>query len=345
MRWPARTLLSAYALLALFTADCLLRPAWGEEPGPEDKFRMADRDGSGRLEAGELPQLPAVEFARADRDHDGGLDLVEVIRWKALDDARKQPGKRAEWREKFRAADKDGDGRITKAEFPAPEMLFERFDRDGDGQVGWDEALRYGIEEEVAKLFEKHDADLSGTLTRAELPPGDAQALFLVADADRDGQVTGEELGAFLLELTREVEGGGEATPPSAPPPPSAPAGKAPGSVLELLQASFSQADQDQDGALSAREFPGSRELLERMDVDRDGQLSRGELELRLRRAAELGQRGAELRQRARAQGLEPALGAVGAEGLGLYAAGRLEELARLLDEIDLWLARQAPKR
>jgi Ca2+-binding EF-hand superfamily protein len=38
-------------------------------------LRELDRDGSGRLERGEVP---AREFGPADADHDGGIDLDEL---------------------------------------------------------------------------------------------------------------------------------------------------------------------------------------------------------------------------------------------------------------------------
>lgn len=349
MRWTGPALLAAYAVLALGAADAVLRAAQAEEEGdPQEKFKQVDRDGSGKLEPGELPQVSREDFARADRDHDGGLTLVEAIRWKARQDARTKRGQRDEWRRKFREADKDGDGLVTRGEFPAPEMLFERFDRDGNGQVDWPEALAFGIEEEVAKLFAKHDADLSGTLSADEVPGPEARALLLVADTNGDGQLGGEEALAFLRELTEEGERADGEKEPTAPAmggtkakQPAAPKA-VDGGVLTLLAGGFEQLDRDRDGGLSRDEFPGSCELLSRMDLDRDGRLTRPELELRQRRARELGARGERLRERARELGVEPALGVVGAEAIGLWTAGRLEELERVMDEIELWLEQQA---
>lgn len=337
MRWSARALLTSYAALGALALATALR-ADDAAPGPRQKFAELDRDGSGRLEPGELPTLSAEQFRRADRDQDGGLSLAEAVRWKALEDAKKDAGKRAEWRRKFREADKDGDGLVERAEFPAPEMLFDKLDRDGDGRITWDEAVAFGIEEELAKVFAQHDADLSGTLSMDEVP-GEGRYLLVAADADGDGQLSGEEAFAFLRELSAEAEQSDpDRTEPTRPAAPAAPPAAFPGGVLAVLSAGFEQLDKDRDGRLTKDEFPAGRELLARMDVDRDGQVSRAELELRLRRARELGERGERLRQRARALGLEPALLAVGAEGKGLFEAGRLEELSGLMDEVELWL-------
>lgn len=344
MRWSATVLLCSYAVMGAVAGATVLR-ADDSNPTPEQKFKEVDKDGSGKIEAAEVPTISAADFARADRDKDGGLSIAEAVRWKALDDAKKNKGQRAEWRRKFREADKDGNGVVEKGEFPAPEMLFDKLDRDGDGLVDWNEAVAFGIEEELAKLFAQHDADLSGTLTQAEIP-GEGKYLVVAADQDGDGQLTGDEAYAFLRELTAEAEqqdGGPTAMGPTRPATPAEPA-KGAGGVLAILSVGFDQLDKDRNERLGKDEFPAGRELLARMDVDRDGQLSRAELELRLRRAKDLGERGQRLHQRAKGLSVEAALLAVSAEGKGLFEAGRLEELAGLMDEVELWLDSR-PKR
>jgi len=90
----------------------------------------------------------------------------------------------------FRAADADGDGRVTRAEFLAARAAgFDRLDRDGDGVVdrgGFTGRL-------VARRIAAMDADGDGAVTRAEFEAAPTPA-FDRADRDGDGAVDAAEL-------------------------------------------------------------------------------------------------------------------------------------------------------
>lgn len=111
--------------------------------------------------------------------------------------------------------------------------------------------------------------------------------------------------------------------------------------MVEVVHATFGRLDRDGDGALDAREFPGTASLRERWDLDRDGRVDRAEVEVKANAAQELRARGERLRALAVEKGVsDPAFAAAGLEVKGLFAAGRLDEARALLDRIELHLHR-----
>lgn len=282
-----------------------------------------------------LGGLGTLALARADDP-----DPRRALRQKVVEAARRDRGKLGDLENKFRAADKDGDGVIARAEFPAPDPLFQRFDRDGDGGVTWTEAVEFAIEEEVAKAFDKYDADLSGTLSREELPEASRVGVD-AADTDGDGALSGEESVAFWREVMAEVAPAAPtgATKPETPDAQRPASFDLPG-VLGVLARDFQARDHDHDGALDASELSGSRALLANLDADRDGRVGTAELELAQSKARDLAARGERLRQAARASGTgaEVDFAVIGAEAKALFEAGRLDEVRAILDEVELRL-------
>jgi Ca2+-binding EF-hand superfamily protein len=272
-------------------------------------------------------------------------DPRQALRQKVIDAVRRDRAKLGDLENKFRSIDKDGDGVIARAEFPAPDPLFQRFDRDGDAKVTWSEAVAFAIEEEVAKAFDAYDTDLSGTLSREELPEP-ARVGIDVADDDGDGALSGEESVAFWREVMAEVAPGGPGAKPEEPAmapdaqpktaPKTAP-GDVPG-VLGVLERDFLVLDHDHDGTLDPAELSGSRALLTTLDVDGDGRVRRAEVELARSKARDLIARGERLRQLARAAQAEPDFALIGAEIKALFEAGRLDEVRIMLDEVELRL-------
>ena len=103
-----------------------------------------DSDGDGKVSADEFPG-GAEAFKHLDSDGDGYLTEADV---KALKKARKAAGdegpKRAPTTEKPNAGliarmDKDGDGRLNRAEFMGGDEAWKRLDRNQDGWITSDE--------------------------------------------------------------------------------------------------------------------------------------------------------------------------------------------------------------
>jgi len=114
----------------------------GDAPGPGKPDRPTlDSNGDGivtREEARAFPRLTA-DFDVADANKDGQLDAAELQTHR--EKMRVEMRARAE--ERWKAADTDGDGRLSLAEAQAsmPQMAerFDKFDANKDGYVSRDE--------------------------------------------------------------------------------------------------------------------------------------------------------------------------------------------------------------
>ena len=91
---------------------------------------------------------------------------------------------RFDWAASRKRFDRDGDGRVARAEFPGDAADFSRLDRDHD------------------KALTAADFDFSGN-SLASSPGG---LVFMRADADGNGKVTREEINAFF----KATDSGGE---------------------------------------------------------------------------------------------------------------------------------------
>jgi hypothetical protein len=110
------------------------------EPTAADRPQV-DANGDGiitREEAQVYPRL-ATHFDAADTNRDGRLEGTEV---EAGRDTAKREA-RAAIRERWNAADKDGDGAISQAEanesMPRLGKRFDDFDANGDGKISREE--------------------------------------------------------------------------------------------------------------------------------------------------------------------------------------------------------------
>lgn len=115
--------------LALSAISLAILPAC-RTTGIDPEFLVADANGDGVIDASELDDHVAARFMTAyDADGDKGIRFEE---WKAVNpDAA---------RSKFKAADKNGDGKITMDELlpvvranPTFGKLMESIDKNGDG--------------------------------------------------------------------------------------------------------------------------------------------------------------------------------------------------------------------
>jgi Ca2+-binding EF-hand superfamily protein len=112
---------------------------------PGAALEKADANHDGYVARDEFKASRAAQFQRLDRNDDGVVTLSEFPRL-----ARSNRPKAQALKTVITHADRDGDGRVTRAEFvdgPAP--LFDRADRDHDGRLSRDEvaAVRDQLED------------------------------------------------------------------------------------------------------------------------------------------------------------------------------------------------------
>ncbi|NRP42355.1 EF-hand domain-containing protein [Aliiroseovarius sp. xm-m-339-2] len=100
----------------------------------------------------------------------------------------------------------------------ADSAIYKSFDSDADGTVSPEEA-KAGI----AALQAKHDADGNGTLSKpefealfAEATRGFAERPFTMLDADKDGQLSAEEL-TFPVQMMARMQAMHAPAVPTAP--------------------------------------------------------------------------------------------------------------------------------
>lgn len=111
---------------------------------PGAALDKADANHDGYVTRDEFETSRTAQFARLDRNNDGVVSLSEFPRL-----AKSHRPKARTLKAVIQYADRDGDGRVTRAEFvdgPAP--LFDRADGDHDGRLSRDEvtAVREQLE-------------------------------------------------------------------------------------------------------------------------------------------------------------------------------------------------------
>jgi Ca2+-binding EF-hand superfamily protein len=131
----------------ILSAACLVLAASGAQAAPRTPgatLDKADANHDGYVTHDEFKASRAAGFDRLDRNDDGVVSLSEFPRL-----AKSTRPKAQTLKAVITHADRDGDGRVTRAEFvdgPAP--LFDRADRDHDGRLSREEvaAMRDQLE-------------------------------------------------------------------------------------------------------------------------------------------------------------------------------------------------------
>lgn len=179
-----------------------------------DKFTALDRDSDGKLTRDELHAMKGKQGMKGDRRMHGergegrhagmgkhmkdpGARAAKILEKRdadkngALSLAEVQGSRLAD---KFAAVDKNKDGSLAREELTA---MKGRGDRAGKGHRDHRDHRDMDPGARAAKMFEKRDADRSGSLSAAELQGSRISEKFAAIDADGSGSLTREELVAF----------------------------------------------------------------------------------------------------------------------------------------------------
>ncbi len=118
------------AMILAFTGTGMAQ--WGASSDPGSRFiQYFDKDGDGMVSKAEFPG-PADHFTQLDTNSDGFIDAGE---------APKGPPHHGMMGGGFiKKFDKDGDGKVSQAEFPGPADHFTQLDANGDGYIDESEA-------------------------------------------------------------------------------------------------------------------------------------------------------------------------------------------------------------
>jgi Ca2+-binding EF-hand superfamily protein len=150
----------------------------------EAKFRSWDRDGSGAISRSEYPGHPG-NFRALDTDNDGQLTYEEFQHHAGA--GAPSTGTIAD---DFTAKDHDGNGMITRAEWPDA-FEFDRRDRNRDGLLSREEYFSPREPAAGSDEFGRLDTNDDGVIARAEWRG--RPSVFDAIDGNRDGRITRDE--------------------------------------------------------------------------------------------------------------------------------------------------------
>jgi Ca2+-binding EF-hand superfamily protein len=232
--------------------------AWSQafQTPPRETFDRLDANGDGVIEKGEVPEKALSAFERllklGDSDKDGKMqgnefrDLVVLMRAGTPAAPGNNLGMFAvDPMGRFKALDKNGDGKVSRDEFTGRPAMFDRVDANGDGYL---EAAE--IKALVASAPKQAAAAVTGR-------PG---SRIMAMDKDGDGRVSrGEYAGAPAVFDRLDSNGDGFLGKEEADDGPRV--------MLEQLRGM----DANGDSKLSRDEFRGPAQRFERLDADKDG--------------------------------------------------------------------------
>lgn len=242
---------------------------------PAPTVQALDQVGPVEIGPGEDPnqrriRLPKFDIEFRIRDEAAALDLTLLAKGQ------------------FTALDRDGNAYLDAGEFtPAGGQLQAEFaaaDADKDGKVTLDEVLALAKRQQqflVSNVrgrpasaddlgFSVLDADSDRRLSLREMQGAAVRLKHL--DADGDDRLTGAEMPRTLIvHLERGL------SQQAAPQPARRGPSSTPASPAKSGPSWFDRMDSNADGDISPREFLGTPDQFQELDVDQDGFVSRAE--------------------------------------------------------------------
>jgi Ca2+-binding EF-hand superfamily protein len=272
---PMTTIRSAGLCLTLLAGAAASARAQATGASLQELFQKLDVNKDGVVERSEVPPRAIPSFERllkaADKNKDGKLEADEMAavakNMPAAGGGR--PGAGAAAKAAGKAA-----GNLPPAFSPNPLARFKAMDKNSDGKVSRDEFTGR------PQLFDRLDSNKDNFIEQSELKPllamanapgaaapaggaGQGGARVMAMDKDGDGKVSKKEFTgnpAMFDRLDANSDGFLNATE----------AAEAPKAMLKFLQAM----DTNGDGKISREEFRGPPERFDALDADMDGFVS-----------------------------------------------------------------------
>lgn len=195
------------------------RRGQGGQMDPAQRWQQllenCDADDDGKISTEEWPARPEM-FQRLDRDGDGLLVQDELGQRPGAPDGGARPD-RIDPEQLMERRDADGDGRLSREEWPLGDEAFERLDANGDGFLSAEELQNLGEarrqrQDPARVLIQLMDKDGDGQVSDEEW-----SNFFNGADVDGDGMIDYTELFGTIREGLRPPQDPGEAEAPPAP--------------------------------------------------------------------------------------------------------------------------------
>jgi len=290
-------------ILLAFTTSAF---AQSDQAKPADLFGKLDKNGDGKLVAGEVPEAQSRFFDRlvrlGDADKNGELTKSEFEKATSetadapptsrTDGAGRRPGnaqsRQAGAEALFKRFDKNGDGKVAKSELPdafaqrfSPafkslgkdeitlkefQELRQKAERNGSGQPGGRPGQ--GQQPKPAEMFKRLDTNGDGKLTIAEAPEQGKRMVAAILERSGKGRDGSLTLKEFEEAAANFARSQQGMRPGQSDRPSDGGGGPA---FLRIL-------DANHDGRLSRDELAKAVTLLDRLDRNKDGTLDAREL-------------------------------------------------------------------
>ena len=217
------------------------------------------------LQAEESKPDQAGVFKRLDANGDGKLRADEV-----------PADKRAFFDRALRSGDADGDGALNAAEFAKAFSAGKDSGRERDSRRRPGSSSGSRSTPSAAGFIKRLDKDGDGKVSSEELPQTYRARLggkFEEFDKNKDGALNQQEVAAMLTAANSSRRPSGTPSRESDRPRPSSRDAAQPSQ-----DALFAILDRDRDGKLSRRELEAAGSIIARLDKDKDGSVSKREI-------------------------------------------------------------------